>query len=72
MIQEGEEEKQHSVACSDIHSDLALLTSLHLVTSAQKACTRACARMCVCWGGGILQQRSSPLFVRKQSDELDI
>lgn len=47
MIQEGEEEKQHSVACSDIHSDLALLTSLHLVTSAQKACTRACACVCV-------------------------
>ena len=58
----------HTVACSDIRCDPALLTSLHLVshlvTSVQS-------------GGegeteGGLQQRSSPLFVRKQSDELDI
>lgn len=62
MIWEGGEKAAHcTVACSDIHCDLALLTSLHLVshlvTSVQS---------------GGLQQRSSPLFVRKQSDELDI
>lgn len=46
----------HTVACSDIHCDLALLTCLHLVshpvTSVQS---------------GELQERSSPLFVRKQT-----